>query len=190
MQTLASTVKINGTLLAIHQLKITVYRCTVSQHCSSPCRCNLSMKSCPRAPTMFWLIVPVSSGHLGLPVILHITHICPNKRHTVTEGMRTLRYTEVCTLQVHIAHTDLQTWSPAHTKTHKEKMLPMPIASYVKAIHAQTVRQRSKVFITIDVRLHNKKWWLNLLQSVLFKAKFLSPSCCSLSSLRKGDCDD
>lgn len=129
-----------GTLLAIHQVKITVYRCTVSQCCSSPCRCNLSVKPCPRAPTMFWLIVPVSPGHLGLPVILHITHICPNKRHTVTEGMRTFRYTRVCTFQVHIA----QTWSPAHTKTHKEKMLPVPVASYVKAVHAQTVRQRSR----------------------------------------------
>lgn len=48
------------------------------------------------------------------------------------------------------------------------------------AICAQAVRQRSKVFITIDVRIHNKKWWLNLLQPVLFKAELLSPSCCSL----------
>lgn len=122
MQTLASLLKINEVQPAIHQSKITVYRCTVSQCSSSPCRCNLSMKLRPRAPTMFWLIVPVSVGHLGLPVILHITHICPNKRHTLTEGMRTFRYTKVHTLQVHIVThrpTDMATSTHKDTQTKK-----------------------------------------------------------------------
>lgn len=44
---------------------------------------------------------------------------------------------------------------------------------------APAVRQRSEVFITIDVRIYNEKWWLNLLQSVLLKIELLSPSCCT-----------
>lgn len=73
-----------------------------------------------------------------------------------------------------------QTWRPAHTDAQKKKNL-----SSVGAIHAQAVRQRSKVFITTDVSIHNKKWWPNLLQSVLFKVDLLSPSCCSLPSVRR-----
>lgn len=55
-------------------------------------------------------------------------------------------------------------------------------------IHAQAVGQRWQLFITIDVRIHNKTQRLSLLQSVLLKGELLSspPSCCSLSSLGNG----
>lgn len=181
-----SVLEINVVQPAIDHLKITVCRCAGSQCSSSPCRCNLGMEPHPRAPTMFWLIVPVSPGHLALPVILHITHIHTNKRHTLAGthvlaqvnrgGYSTYGYT--------------QTHRHQHTERHTNKNHFQFLASCVIAIQAQAVRQRSKVFITIDVRIHNKKWWLNLLQSVLFKAELLSPSCCSLSSVRKGDCGD
>ncbi len=129
MQTLASLLEINVVQAAIDHLKIIVCRCTGSQCSSSPCRCNLSVKPRPRprAPTMFWLIVPVRPGHLGLPVILHITHICPNKGALSQRCTRTYRYTEVRTLQVHMQVTH----RPTHTVTgtHKDtqtKPLPMP----------------------------------------------------------------
>lgn len=137
--------------------------------------------------TMFWLIVPVSPGHLGLPVSLHITHICPNKGAHSQQYTRTYRYTEVRTLKVHMVTHWHGHW---HTQRHTNKNRFQCPVSCVIAIHAQAVRQRSKVFITIDVRIHNKKWWLNLLQPVLFKAELLSPSCCSLSLLGRGGCDD
>lgn len=56
-------------------------------------------------------------------------------------------------------------------------------------IHAQAVGQRWQLFITIDVRIHNKTRRLSLLQSVLLKGELLSspPSCCSLSSLGSGE---
>lgn len=117
-----SVLEINVVQPAIDHLKITVCRCAGSQCSSSPCRCNLGMEPHPRAPTMFWLIVPVSPGHLALPVILHITHIHTKKRHT-------LAGTHACTgkqrwIQYIWLHTDPQT--PAHRKTHKQKPLPIP----------------------------------------------------------------
>lgn len=179
-----SVLEINVVQPAIDHLKITVCRCAGSQCSSSPCRCNLGMEPHPRAPTMFWLIVPVSPGHLALPVILHITHIHTKKRHTLA-GTHVLA-------QVNRGGYSTYGYTPAHqhTERHTNKNHFQFLASCVIAIQAQAVRQRSKVFITIDVRIHNKKWWLNLLQSVLFKAELLSPSCCSLSSVRKGDCGD
>lgn len=45
-------------------------------HCA-PCRCNRSVKSWA---TTVLLILPVSRGRPGPPVILHITHICPGER--------------------------------------------------------------------------------------------------------------
>lgn len=165
---------------AIDHLKTIVYRRTGPQWSSSPCRCNLSMQSRPRsrAPTMFLLIISVRLGHVRPPVILYITHICPNKgAHLCTWTM----------FKVQIGHS--QTQRHGHYSTHKQNCFQCP-ASCAIAIHAQAVRQHSKVFITIDVRNHNKKWWLNLLQSVLFKAKLFSPSCCSLSSVGRGGCDD
>lgn len=115
-----SVLEINVVQPAIDHLKITVCRCAGSQCSSSPCRCNLGMEPHPRAPTMFWLIVPVSPGHLDLPVILHITHIHTKKRHTLAGthvlaqvnrgGYSTYGYTQ----------------TPAHRKTHKQKPLPIP----------------------------------------------------------------
>lgn len=55
-------------------------------------------------------------------------------------------------------------------------------------IHAQAVGQRWQLFITIDVRIHNKTRRLSLLQSVLLKGALSSPpSCCSLSLLGSGE---
>lgn len=108
MQTLASLPEINVVQPAIDHLRIIVCRCTGSQCSSSPCRCNLSMRPRPRprAPTMFWLIVPVSLGHLGLHVVLHITHICPNKG----------AHSQQCTGTRRCVHYKY-TWS--HTETHR-----------------------------------------------------------------------
>lgn len=58
-----------------------------------------------------------------------------------------------------------------------------PVASPLSnRTHAGAQRRCSEVFITINVRIPNWKWWLHLLQSVLLKDELLVPSSCSLSS--------
>lgn len=119
--------------LAIHHLKTSLYRC--KGRCStSPRRCNPSMQSwpCSRAPTML-LIISVSLGHFLHSVILYSIQVYPNKG------------TDMDPAQVHMV-----------TNTHKQNCLQC-LVSCVISTHAQAVRQRSKVFITIDVRIHNKK---------------------------------
>lgn len=120
LQTLASMLEINVVQPAIDHLKIIVCRCTGSQCSSSPCRCNLSMKPrpCPRAPTMFWLIVPVRTGHLGLPVILHITHICPNKGTAMREDVQVHRSAYITSTH---GHTQTHTHGHEHTQRHTNK---------------------------------------------------------------------
>jgi len=73
---------INVSQPAGDNIKIILCRCSRSQCSLGLCRCNLSVEPRPGAPAVFWLIVPVISGHLVLSDILHITSFWPNKRHT------------------------------------------------------------------------------------------------------------
>lgn len=88
-------------------------------------------------------------------------------------------------------HQHIQRNKGPVTGSHKQKPLPTtPRLSRGKTqIHAQAVGQRWQLFITIDVRIHNKTRRLSLLRSVLLKGELLSspPSCCSLSSLGSGE---
>lgn len=98
--------------LRIIERSVCIRRCAASHRSSGPCRCNRSVKPWPRpsAPTMLWLIVPVSTGHLGLPAILHITHICANIRDKLTEMHEDIQVHRC----VYILSSQSRTWTHRH----------------------------------------------------------------------------
>lgn len=132
------------------------------------CRRNPSMRPNAGAPAVFWLMISVSLGHLVLSNILTMSHMLRQKRHIHSQWCMWMQK------QTEVHPANMATSVQKDAQTEKKNVPNVPAA------HA--FRQRSKVFITIDVRIYNKKWWLNLLQSVLFKIELLSPSCCTLFS--------